>query len=72
MEAELLCISTSMVKMCPQLPLLQFCCLQGLLFLYTGITSHTHTSGAAPGKALETGKGFGQKEAQRARGAEDL
>lgn len=72
MEAELLCISTSMVKMCPQLPLLQFCCLQGLLFLKTDITSHTHTSGAAPGKALGTGKGFGQKEAQRARGAEDL
>lgn len=65
MEAELLCISTSMVQKCPQLPLLPFC-LQGLLLLCTGITSHHTPRGeeawtAAPGKALATGKGFGQR-----------
>lgn len=63
MEAELLCISTSMVKMCPQLPLLQFCCLRGLLFLNTDITSHTHTPRELLQERLwEQGKALGRRK----------
>lgn len=67
MEAELLCISTSMVKTCPQLPLLPFCCLQGSLLLCTGINSHSHTSGGR-GMGTCSRKGSGNRERLWAKG----